>query len=400
MRNSRRFPMFYPPKTRRDSMPWMAMAAITLALSAAPLLSQTNQSDADARLRQLLEQKTRELDTAGKPRPASAAPVTAPVVAPAAAGATNNDAAVRQLLDQKAKDLSAEPQTSEKSRKEQEKARRKAEKEAQQRAIQDAKRRAHEEADRKKENDRVAEENARAAAPAQQEAERVSKEKAIAEQKAREEQERQERINKIKADLAGQTPPPPAASPAPVATPVAPAAPAAPSVPAAPVAPAPAPPPAAVPPGNTDVEAARRLLEQKTRELETATSLAPAAPSRGGARGPSPVVVTSAPAAPSVTTTTGATTDQTGDSARSLLEQKTRELGGTTAPASRTSSSGKPPKGSHAATQLSQPIAAPVESPLPKTKQEKLAELLEKYRSNLITPADYHNLRAKILAEP
>jgi hypothetical protein len=36
----------------------------------------------------------------------------------------------------------------------------------------------------------------------------------------------------------------------------------------------------------------------------------------------------------------------------------------------------------------------------PKTKQQRLADLDEQYKADKITPAEYHNQRAKILAEP
>ena len=52
-------------------------------------------------------------------------------------------------------------------------------------------------------------------------------------------------------------------------------------------------------------------------------------------------------------------------------------------------------------------VPAPVEPPLPpveskftKSKAQRLAELLEKYRRDQISPAEYHSQRAKILAEP
>jgi hypothetical protein len=41
-----------------------------------------------------------------------------------------------------------------------------------------------------------------------------------------------------------------------------------------------------------------------------------------------------------------------------------------------------------------------VDSKLPHSKTQRLAELLEKYRRDEITPAEYHGQRAKILAEP
>jgi hypothetical protein len=378
MRISRRWLAFCPLKLGVSVLttPLAILAASPPTAAPAPmLLTQAAQSAADARLRQLLEQKTREVDGAGKSPPASA-PAATPVIAPSPAS-TNNEATVRQLLDQKASELNAQPQTAVKETKAQERARRKAEKEAQKRAVEETKRRAQEEALRTKEAARVAEENAKAAARSQQEAEKAAKEKALAEQKAREEQERQDRINKIKADLVGQSAPKPVTTPAPVAVPAV-------TAPVAPAAP--------------DSEAARRLLEQRIRELDSATVPAPAPARRVAEPMPTPVAVT-APA-PASTAPEGAT-----DSARALLEQKTREIGGSPAPAAtatarRPASSVKPAKSGPAVPVVAQPAAPLVESPLAKTKQEKLAELLEAYRHNLITPADYHNSRAKILAEP
>jgi hypothetical protein len=41
-----------------------------------------------------------------------------------------------------------------------------------------------------------------------------------------------------------------------------------------------------------------------------------------------------------------------------------------------------------------------VESKFPRSKAQRLADLLEKYRHDEITPAEYHSQRAKILTEP
>jgi hypothetical protein len=49
------------------------------------------------------------------------------------------------------------------------------------------------------------------------------------------------------------------------------------------------------------------------------------------------------------------------------------------------------------------PIVPPgplVESKFAKSKSQRLAELLEKYRRDEVTPTQYHDQRAKILAEP
>jgi hypothetical protein len=46
------------------------------------------------------------------------------------------------------------------------------------------------------------------------------------------------------------------------------------------------------------------------------------------------------------------------------------------------------------------PVQMPqVESRFPQSKSQRLAELLEKYRRDQLTPAEYHSQRAKILAD-
>jgi hypothetical protein len=42
----------------------------------------------------------------------------------------------------------------------------------------------------------------------------------------------------------------------------------------------------------------------------------------------------------------------------------------------------------------------PVTLPADATKEQRLAELLRRYRGDEITPEDYHKQRAAILAEP
>jgi hypothetical protein len=46
------------------------------------------------------------------------------------------------------------------------------------------------------------------------------------------------------------------------------------------------------------------------------------------------------------------------------------------------------------------PAVPAVETKLPATKSQRLTELLNSYRRDQITPAEYHSRRAKILAEP
>ncbi|HZQ47760.1 MAG TPA: hypothetical protein VFC07_12150 [Verrucomicrobiae bacterium] len=61
----------------------------------------------------------------------------------------------------------------------------------------------------------------------------------------------------------------------------------------------------------------------------------------------------------------------------------------------------KQPKVSKTAVVAPAPIAvAPPMAPGPASKEQRLGELLRLYKSDKITPADYHEQRAKILAEP
>jgi hypothetical protein len=46
------------------------------------------------------------------------------------------------------------------------------------------------------------------------------------------------------------------------------------------------------------------------------------------------------------------------------------------------------------------PAPAPAQPTGPRTKQQKLMDLLELYKADKLTPAEYHSQRAKILAEP
>ena len=61
----------------------------------------------------------------------------------------------------------------------------------------------------------------------------------------------------------------------------------------------------------------------------------------------------------------------------------------------------KPPKkaGKVTGTPAFPPLAAPP-SAVSADKDQRLQELLRKYRADQITPEEYHQQRAKILAEP
>ena len=58
----------------------------------------------------------------------------------------------------------------------------------------------------------------------------------------------------------------------------------------------------------------------------------------------------------------------------------------------------KPAKKNAKVAKAATPMAAP--APPPAFVEQRLADLLQLYKSDKITPADYHEQRAKILAEP
>lgn len=172
-------------------------------------------------------------------------------------------------------------------------------------------------------------------------------------------------------------PPPAAQSPVPVSTPL-PAA--ATSVSSAPVS---NPPPSAVfstpPPGSGQVSAdseaiakARATLRQKLAELD-----AQAAPSIQGSKSKS----SAAPAKVKTTETTTSTKP---------LEEKSQV---------KPQEAAKP----NPPNVMSARGLPPIEPPAPTisaAKQQQLQELLQLYQADKISPQDYHDRRAKILAEP
>ena len=85
---------------------------------------------------------------------------------------------------------------------------------------------------------------------------------------------------------------------------------------------------------------------------------------------------------------------------------------GTTSTTGKPSHSAKPratTKPAATGTQMTTPAAPMTAAPAqttpeptagPKTKQQRLADLLELYKADKLTPPEYHSQRAKILAEP
>lgn len=147
---------------------------------------------------------------------------------------------------------------------------------------------------------------------------------------------------------------------------------------------------------NRALELLRQTISQE--QFQTPSAAQPAALT------PAPIMTT-APAAP-------ASTDQQ-QQAIMLLRQAMAEQPQTAAPApapkAKASSSAKGAKPSASASKSPsvQPAPAPeavTPAPTapagPKTKQQRLADLLQDYRADKLTPAQYQAERAKILAEP
>lgn len=197
---------------------------------------------------------------------------------------------------------------------------------------------------------------------------------------------------------------------------------------------------------ETEAQAkAREALRQKMQELDSQQppASAPAASKKQPASRPAPApapapppppppppaaVVAPAPAAaaPTVTLTPPVVaapvlpaeplqsdTDAVAK-ARAALRAKMLELdaqqaaaastipGGTTASQAAAAAPGQPifsaPPGSPDSTGVG--ALAPPPSPIPATKEMRLADLLRKYKADEITPEQYHTQRAAILAEP
>jgi hypothetical protein len=225
------------------------------------------------------------------------------------------------------------------------------------------------------------------------------------------------------------TPTPPAQ---PVAQPVQPAAPAQPLPPIAQPAPVPTPAPAiqttarpilvAPPPVDSEAIAkAREALRQKMNELEIqptiatpgqpAPVVAPSTPAPASVVQPLPVATQRAPAlapaAQSATPTLVAPAPASEESiakARVALDRELKQLdalppvaaGGANAPPALVPA--KPTKKSQILLSFPPLLSPP--SAVPAAKEQRLQELLRKYRADQVTPEEYHQQRAKILAEP
>jgi hypothetical protein len=168
--------------------------------------------------------------------------------------------------------------------------------------------------------------------------------------------------------------------------------------------------------------AARAAMIQKMQELQGGSAPAaqnPAPAQAAPTEAAAPVVATPTPAAaaPAATTvapaetpaatapaaSTAAAVNQSGDSAaqaaaRAALDAKMAELGTLVTPAPAVVAQGKTPT-ARTAAEMGTPIVAPA-LPISMTKEQKLAELLSQYKADRISPEQYHEQRAAILAEP
>lgn len=148
-------------------------------------------------------------------------------------------------------------------------------------------------------------------------------------------------------------------------------------------------------------EAQNRALELLRQTISQEPSQTPTTPSA-----PQPVEVTPAPAMTAMPAAAASADQQ--QQAIMLLRQTMAEQPHAAAPARPTGSSGaksakSKSSGSKTATVSPAPgsdSAAPLALPLPMTKQQRLADILEQYRADQLTPAQYQAERAKILAEP
>ncbi len=200
---------------------------------------------------------------------------------------------------------------------------------------------------------------------------------------------------------APQTPPPAATAPAAPVVPAPSSPPPAPAMAAAPVNPA---------TGDTPAQAeARAALMQHLQELQgnpvpapqtpPPVAAAPAAP----APNPPPSAPAPAMAAAPVNPVTGDTAAQA--EARAALAQKMADLGITTSQptaitATAPTATTAPAATKNSATTLQRiPMIAPA-LPISATKEEKLRVLLARYEADLISPEQYHEQRAAILAAP
>jgi hypothetical protein len=71
-----------------------------------------------------------------------------------------------------------------------------------------------------------------------------------------------------------------------------------------------------------------------------------------------------------------------------------------TQPAAKTETSTGVSQSMTATKATAAPAATPIQPTGPKTKQQRLADLLELYKADKLTPAQYQAERAKIMAEP
>ncbi len=162
--------------------------------------------------------------------------------------------------------------------------------------------------------------------------------------------------------------------------------------------------------------AAREKLRETEAQLEAQQGAAPATAAPAQAPAPAPVIApapqstTFTATAPPPTTSGNGLNQSTEEKAREQLHQAESQLQAQQPsqpavpeeprPVVKVQIKEKPAKKNAKVAKAATPMAAPAPPPAFGSKEQRLADLLQLYKSDKITPADYHEQRAKILAEP
>jgi hypothetical protein len=144
---------------------------------------------------------------------------------------------------------------------------------------------------------------------------------------------------------------------------------------------------APTPSDPADIEKAREAMRQKMQQMPGGTTTArSAAPVPAG----QPVAATSQPARVEPGDAAAAEQQIVDAHSRKQAEQAAR---------TQASRRQKPPKPSSTPVPAFSPLEGPA-LPISADKQQRLSDLLQKYQTDQISPEQYHQQRAKILAEP
>jgi hypothetical protein len=131
-----------------------------------------------------------------------------------------------------------------------------------------------------------------------------------------------------------------------------------------------------------------------------ATAPTVSAPAKAAPPAPAPAVAVTQPAI--VTATTAASDDAQAEQLREALRAKmaAEAANPPTPPAVVTPPAPSKPTAPRKTPVVVIPLPEPPPSSLPATKEARLAQLLQQYKADQITPEQYHLERAKIIAEP